>query len=520
LNVSSIRPPTRPAEALHRHRGDARGRTLLAAGLAAGSAKAESLLIVPNVALTESYSDNVSLLPGELARSGWLTEIAPRIRADLAGARVKGFVDYRVNYGVYAGESRLNGTQRFLSSLLKVEALEKWAFVEVRADISNQNRSAFGAAVTPGLATPSANRIETASYQLAPYVRGQVADIASYQLRLIESRVRANDVALPDMRSSEWAARMTNASPSAKLGWAVDANTLTLRSSASRTLADSRVRGSLIYALNPQMHLYAIAGRESSDFAGPLRRTTSTRGGGLEWSPSVRTQLSALQEKRFFGNGRSVVFSHRTPLTAWRLASTKDAAVLPSLLAAGSASSIESLMSNLLASAIPDPEARAAAVRRRLEETGISGTSALNSNFFTTRPVVYREDVASFALLGAINTIALLFTRREQRSFGAGIAGEASVADEDFRQTGFDVNLAHRLSPLTTLTLTATTLRTEGLASTAARSRQHVYSAFVSTRVGRRTSASFGLRRVDFDGTTALESYRANAIFGSVAIRL
>jgi uncharacterized protein (PEP-CTERM system associated) len=524
LKAAIIRPKPRPTEEFRR-RGDAARRALLggaalAAGLAAGIAKPDSLRIVPTVAVTESYSDNVALVAGDLARSGWVTQVAPRFRADLSGARMKGFFDYRLDYTAFSSASRLNGTQRFLNSFAKVEAIEKRLFVDMRADISNQNRSVFGAAVTPGLSTPSANRIETTSYQVAPYTRGQVADIARYQLRLVESRVRANDAALPDASTTEWVGRMTNAAPSAKLGWAVDADALSLRTGASGTLADSRIRGSFIYALNPQMHLYATAGRETTDFAGPPRRATNTRGVGLEWSPSVRTQLSALHEKRFFGDGRSVVFSHRTPLTAWRLVSTKDAAVLPAQLAAGNTTSIESLMSDLLASAIPDPDARAAAVRRRLDETGITGTSALNSNFLSARPFVFRNDVASFALLGAINTMALMFTRREQRSFGASLAGGGSVGDEDFRQTGFDANLAHRLSPRTTLTLTATTLRTEGLTATASRSRQHLYSVFLSNRVGPKTTASFGFRRVDFDGSTALESYRGNAIFGSVAIRL
>jgi hypothetical protein len=43
---------------------------------------------------------------------------------------------------------------------------------------------------------------------------------------------------------------------------------------------------------------------------------------------------------------------------------------------------------------------------------------------------------------------------------------------------------------------------------------------FLSTRIGPRTSASLGLRRSVFNGSTQLESYRENAIFGSVSIRL
>jgi uncharacterized protein (PEP-CTERM system associated) len=177
-------------------------------------------------------------------------------------------------------------------------------------------------------------------------------------------------------------------------------------------------------------------------------------------------------------------------------------------------------MSELLTSAIPDPEARAETVRRRLEETGISGTSALSSNFVSARPFMFRNDVASFALLGAINTATFTISRKEQRGFGVSITGAGGFADQDFRQRGFNANLAHKLSPFTTLTLVGTSVRTEGLTAPARQSTQHLYSLFLSTRLGPRTTASLGLRRSQFGSSAALESYRENAVFGSVSIRL
>ena len=490
-----------------------------AAILAAGIARADSLRFVPSVAVAQTYSDNVALLPGELARSGWVTGISPGIRADLAGARVKGFLDYRLTETFYSSESRFNHRQNFLDSFAKVEAVDHFLFVDARAAVSQQNKSPFGAAVTPDLSTPSANRVETALYQVAPTLRGQLSDSASYQLRLNETSVRADNVSLPGTRTTEWAGKIGNASSSAKLGWAVDGSALRLRNEAVGTLEDSRIRGSLVYALDPEFHVSGFAGHESTDFAGPPRRGTNTPGVGLEWSPGVRTHLVAVRERRFFGDGHNVIFSHRTPLTAWRLTSTKDAAVLPTQLTASSSSSIQALMSDLLTSAIPDPEARAQAVRRRLEETGIPGISPLNSNFASARPFVLRNDVASFALLGAIHTVTLSVIRREQRGFGVSLAGEGSFVQDDFRQRGFSANLARRLSPLSTVTLAATSLQTDDLTMTTRQTRQHFYSAFLATRLGPRTSASLGVRHAEFDSSIPIESYRENAIFASVSIR-
>jgi uncharacterized protein (PEP-CTERM system associated) len=476
--------------------------------------------LVPNVEVAQAYSNNVALVPRDVARSGWITEMSPGIRADLAGARVKGFLNYRLTETRYLTESRLNRTQHYLDSFANVEAVDNFLFVQAQAGISQQNRSPFGPAVTPDLSTPSANRVETTVYQIAPTLRGQLSDIASYRLRLSETNLRVDDASLPDTTTTEWAGTISNVSPSTRLGWAVDATELRLRNEAVGTLDDSRIRGSLVYAFDPQLHLSLIQGYESTDFAGPDRRGTSTPGVGVEWSPTERTRLAVIRERRFFGTGQNVVYSHRTPRTAWRLESTTDAVVLPAQLTARSATSIEALMFNLWSSAIPDPVARTQAVRRRLEETGIPQTSPLNSNFISLRPFLLRSDVASFAALGGIHTIGLLVIRREQRGFGVNLGGAASALEDDFRQKGFGANLARRLSAHTTLTLSAAALRTDSLTIASRQTEQLFYRASLATRLSPRTSAAVGVRQVNFDGATPLESYREQAIFASVLLRL
>jgi len=490
----------------------------LAVALGASPARSQTFRMVPSMEVTGSWSDNVDPTNGQPPQSSWLTELIPGIRIDLAGARVKALVDARLNYLDYARAAHLDRTERYLNSFVKVEAVENWLFLDVRANIDQENRSAFGAPATPGASVANRNRVEATTYQAAPYIRGLISDVAAYQLRFNETSVHANDPLTPDTRMSEWAGRLT--SPLAKIGWTLDARGVNVRNGLVGSLDDSRVRGSLSYAFDSDIRVSLSEGYEATDFAGPPRRTGQTPGAGLEWSPGPRTQFSGVYEKRFFGAGHSVLFTHRTPLTAWRLASTKDATVLPEQLAANGPFSIEGLMSDLLTSAIRDPVERAQAVRRRLEETGIGGTSVLGSDVLTTRPFVVRETTASFAMLGAINTMALTATSKEQRNFGDAISLPALVGDEDFRQAGFDANLAHKLTPLTVLTLTATSWRTQSLVVAARRSRQQVYTLFITTQLSPRTSASLGFRRTDFVGTADLQSYRENVVFGTVTIRM
>jgi len=525
LKVEVIRPGSQTPEVSRAYQRESRRRAFLAlaalaAGVAPGIGKSESYRVVPNIAVTASYSDNVALAPSALAQPGWVTTLAPGVLAEVSGARVKGFLDARLFGTSYSSDSSLNSTQASLNAFAKVEAVENLLFVDARANSGQQNRSAFGAAATPDLPTPSTNAVQTNALQVSPFIRGQVSDVAKYQLRFTESWVRANDVRPPETRTSEWIGSIGSASPSAKLGWTVAASALSLRNDLVGTREDNRIRGSLIYALNPQLHVSLVEGYESTDFAGPPKQGSGTPGIGLAWTPSERTQLAAVYERRFFGDGYNVIFNHRTPLSAWSIVGTKDVEALPAqLLASNSLGSIQGLMSNLLTSTIPDPEARAEAVRRRLEETGISGSSALSSNVLTARPFILWNNFASAALLGATNTITLTLAYKEQRSLGTGVAAGGSVVN-DFRQRGLNANWAHKLSPLTSLTLAATALLTDDLTIAARQSRQYSSSLFLSSQLGPKTSASLGLRHVDFNGTTAPETYRENAIFGTLSIRL
>ena len=491
----------------------------LAAVLAAGATRAETFRLTPSVTLSEFYSDNIALLPGDIATKGWITGLSPEIRAELSGVRAKGFLDFRLQRNAYSSSSGLDGTRRFLNSSAKVEAVEKLFFVDARANITQQNRSPFGAAATPDSTSRGTNRVETKTYQVSPYLRGDYSDIASYQLRFIETLSQADDPTIPDTRTSEWVAKIGNPKRSAKLGWAIDANALRLRNDNVGTLENSRIRGSLIYAVYPQLHVSAIEGHETTDFAGPPRRGKDTPGVGLEWSPSDRTQLSAVYEKRFFGEGHSALFTHRTPLTAWKLVSIRDVAVLPTQLATSGANSIANLMADLLTSAIPDPEARAAAALRRLEEYGVPGSSPISSDFLTSRPFIVRSTVGSVALLGTRNTVTLTVSTRTQHAFAGSSGNAGSFATDDFRQNGFNANFAHKLTPLTSMTFVAARLRTEGLTATT-QTRQGSYSLLLTSRLGTNTTATLGVQHLEFSSSIAIDNYRENAIFGALNVRM
>jgi uncharacterized protein (PEP-CTERM system associated) len=474
----------------------------------------------PEISVTDTYTDNASLAPSVLAQKSWVTEATPGLRVEKLGVRSKLYLDYRLHDFRYSGNSRLNNSQRLLTSYATVEAIDNWLFVDASASITQQNRSAFSIAGATNATGANGNRVETATNQISPYTRGKVADIAAYQLRFLAADIRANDAALPDTRGKQWTSFIKNQRAISGFGWSIDGNALSFRNDVTGKSYDERIRGTLSYELDPQIHVSAIGGREVTNFAGVQNDKATTSGFGVEWSPDARTQFAAVKERRFFGNGQSISLKHRTALSAWSFTSTRDiSAPSGQLLSAGSGSTA-GLLSDLLAASIPDPVARDAAVRQRLEDAGLPAGSAAGSGFATARPSLIRNTEASVALRGVYNTVTLSVTRSDQRGLGSTVAGNAdsfSLSNE-IRQQGVNLNWAYRLSPLSSVSFVATSLRSEGLATTGLDSSQRSLNALLSTRLGLHTYATFGARRVHFDNSSNT-GYWENAVLGSVSLR-
>jgi uncharacterized protein (PEP-CTERM system associated) len=415
---------------------------------------------------------------------------------------MQGFLDYQHNKFLYSRHSELSSDQNLLNSSARVEAVQDWLFVDARARVQQVNTSPFGSSATE---TPGANpnRTETSVVQLSPYVRGALADRALYQFRFNGTASHASGNAVPDTTTQEWVGHLRNAPGVTAFGWAADASRLTIRNTAVGEREDSRLRGSLMYALRSDLRVAAYQGVEFSDLAGTTKERVSTPGFGLEWSPSARTQVAGVAERRFFGTGHSLVASHRTPRAALKYTDQKDVSTLPGRLAAGGQSSISSMMSDLLAASVPDPIVRADAVRTQLERTGVAEYPPASTGFLTTGATVSGRRDASLALLGKTNTATLTATRSEFHAIGPSLGLVATESPSlAIRQEGFSASWAHLLSARSSVTLLDSHVQTKDLTSNLG-SRQHTLSLTFLTSVGRHTSFSIGARRLRFDGQLA-----------------
>ena len=87
------------------------------------------------------------------------------------------------------------------------------------------------------------------------------------------------------------------------------------------------------------------------------------------------------------------------------------------------------------------------------------------------------------------------------------------------KRSGFNLGWAHRMSPVTTLTLTASGLRTTSLIDSQFETNDRALDLVCATRLGPKSTLSVGVRRVRVQ-STVVESYRENAVFATYTQQL
>ncbi len=490
----------------------------LAVGTAASVAHGQSLRITPSLTVDETLTDNVRL-SSHNPRSDLITDVAPGLRIDSTGARVRLNVDYRLHQQLYANDPVHSRTQNALDGSGTVEAVENWLFVDMRGHIAQQSVSAFGAQA-PDNANVTDNRAETSTFRVSPYVRGRAGDVAEYQLRYDWTETRSKSGALTSAATEAWSASVKSAAPDALLVWSADATRQRLLYGSGRSSQADRLRGVIGYAVDLQLRLSLIGGHEANDYATPTKQGRATYGLGIDWSPDAATQVSATREKRIFGNGHSLALTHRTPLTAWKYTDRRDIEVLPSQFANVVLGTYYDLLDTMLTSRFPDPVQRDVAVRQVLQNYQISPGAQILGGFLTSQAFVDRRREGSVALLGATNVVTVSVSEDDRQV----LARLASVLSGDFgsatdvRQRGYQATWSHQTSPRSSLSLSLSRTSSFGTGSNVSLvSAQRTIRLTFSSRIGPNTSLSLGARHVLFDSTSG-SGYRESALIAALSI--
>lgn len=500
-------------------RTPATGAVLLIGAVAVAPAKAENWTISPQADLRLTYSDNVRQSANK--RSDLVSEVAPGVRISGQGARAKLDLTYRLSQTLHASESDLDKTRNFLNALGSLEAIERWLFVDARASITQEAVSAFG----PQFATNAggnANRTETRFLSVSPFARGSLKNFADYEVRYTASATdSANNVALGNNRYYNWDAKLHNRAAFGQFGWALDYSQRTIDYRDRNDLENSLWRATLLFQPDPQWRLSAYGGEEENNYA-LVTRSHGIYGVGVEWSPTERTRVAASRDRRFFGNGFAYSFRHRTPLSAWDLSYQRDVTSTPEQLGRLGLGTWYDLIYSMLTSSFPDPIERATQAEKIVLASGIPASTPLSLGFVSNQVFLDRRLNASFALLGARNSVTFNAFRSRRESVSAFLLGFSDDFNQfrEILQRGVSANWGLKLTPLATLAVLGSWTRTASVSGTAAESTQKLIQVSLSKRLGPHTDGALSLRSVGFDASgSGFSNYRENSITASLHLR-
>ena len=272
----------------------------------------------------------------------------------------------------------------------------------------------------------------------------------------------------------------------------------------------------LTYTVAPQFRVSVSGGWESNNYASLEQETNTTHGYGFDWTPTERTKFSAFKEKRFFGDGHNLNFSHRFPRSSIQFSDTRDISVLPNQFTTIGLGSVYDLYFQQFASLIPDPVQRANFVNTLLAQTGVNPNAQVTSGFTTSQATVRRNQQLSIVLFGVRNSITLLANRNESQGVLASMSGIDAISQSNIvKQQGFGLNFSHKLSETSNLNLLGSRQESSGSGINTLKTTTTTYQANVSTKLGAKTTGSLSARRSEFDSST--NPYTENALVGTVS---
>ena len=473
------------------------------------------LSIVPRVSVSERYTNNVAL-SSVGKQSEFVTQISPGISIRSNAARLKGNFDYSLNELLYARGTSGRQTQHALSSALSLEAVDGFAFVDFNGSISQQSISALGKPSTDG-SSLNGNSTETSIFRLSPYLKGNLAGVADYEVRYGWTSSQSGAASVSDIRTTDASARLSGSVRGGPMGWSAGWSSQDVKYSLGRAVHSDRLNGALSYAFTPQLSGSLLVSRESNNYTSAAKQSYGSAGLGLNWRLSERTTIAAQIENRSFGQSHNISIAHRTARTAWRFSDVRDVSDSPAQSGMTTLGSLSDLLYSQFTALEADPIKRGELVNRFMQDNGLSADAQVISNFLASNVSLQRRQEASFALLGLRDTITFVMNRGTNRSLGTFVTAFDDLTNNTVvHQSGFSVLYAHRLTPDASMNIMASRQSTSGSAGAGGTSLRAV-DVSLSSRLGRRMSASIGARRVFFDSAT--NPYTETAVTGNLNVQ-
>jgi uncharacterized protein (PEP-CTERM system associated) len=275
----------------------------------------------------------------------------------------------------------------------------------------------------------------------------------------------------------------------------------------------------LLYALTSTANFGIRGGYESTSYV-LQNKNQAIFGAELSWRPSERTDFFSLVERRFFGTGWQLRFTHRMARVAWNMAWTRDVVSSPqAFITLPPTNNVAALLDAALTTRYPDPTERSRAVADLIAREGIPTSLSTQTSLFAQRLGLTQGANASVVFVGVRNSLAFSGYRTKSEDLADSVFSSFIVGSANLKQTGGSVSLSHLLTPATSLTLVGSYVRAQGVGrDQGLNSKQNAVRLQVTHQLAPKSSMFAGARVQRFDSNVPGLSTSAHERAGFVGL--
>lgn len=440
---------------------------LLAGWSVHGSAQAQAWRIVPAIKATATASSNAGMQAADAATMDTVLTVTPQVQLLGTGPDYKLTGTLAADMVQYLGRSRADRILPRGQVVLNSRLVDRLLFVDAELGADTTSSTPFDmlsdGATFYNVGTTTRERI-------SPYLDRELSP---------SSRITArSDLVWTQGRGTSTVAALTNNADAlvqthsarydlkpepAGLRGELNYQNTAYSDSVAGGLTLQTARLSALYAPDPTLTLGLTGGRDAARFT-TNNISETLRGVSMRWAPTERTLFDALLEKRFFGNGWNINFSHRSPFMAVSAGlvrqATTYAARLGVLQAGGD---VATLVDSILQTRIQDPALRQIAVQDLIAKRGLPNTLTGPVDLFSRTVQLQQGANVTLAMLGVRHTVTVrLFQTRTEDLRGPNEDSVIGLAS-DATQRGATFGVSRRLTPETTADLSFTRTKTDGL---------------------------------------------------------
>ncbi len=488
--------------------------------------------VTPSLSLRETWSDNVVLAPKGLEQGQFISEATPGLVVRNHGPRVDFSLNYTKNFYKYAdndvrgpdGQAANSGHQN-LQAQLHAKLISEKLFLDSTASISEQGVSAFGPSATVNPSNPFAPGLtsEVKTWRVSPYLLHRFGEQASAEVRYARDKVSSDQLNFGSSTSDQFSVNLASGPAYRTIGWNLYYMRQNLQDTISQSSSSQNMMGTLNYLYSPQLTLTVTGGYDSYDYQSPGGVTKGANWSvGGSWRPSNRTSVQLNVGKRYFGDSYFLAASHRTRLSVWSLNYSDAVTTTRAQFQLPSAVNTASMLDQLFQAQIPDPVARRQAVEAYIIAAGLPPTLANSINYLSNRYMLQKQLQATAAFNGVRSTLILALTSSRRSGLSlldvdAGLLGGSSSAlNDNTRQSGGTATYNWRISPFTSMNLSANYNRSESL-SLARRDNNRSVRLNLTRQFARKLNGNLELRRTKGATAVAGRDYTENAISASLS---